>query len=71
MTRAVLYEAATVLLAEWCGFGTEGWAMGVAKRQGIRKARVALARKLSVVLHRMRVDGKDFRWSKEAVVPAA
>jgi hypothetical protein len=41
--------------------------MRLAKRIGMRKARVAVARKLAVVLHRMWVDGTDFRWSaKEA-----
>jgi transposase len=40
-------------------------AMAVAKRRGARKARVALARKLRVILHRMWVDGTSFRWSKE------
>ena len=67
MARTALYEAATVLLGRVARFSVlKAWAMGVAKRQGIRKARVALARKLSVVLHRMWVEGKDFRWSKEA-----
>jgi transposase len=72
MARTVLYEAATVLLGRVVRFSAlKAWAMGVAKRQGMRKARVALARKLSVVLHRMWVDGKDFRWSKEAAAAAA
>jgi hypothetical protein len=39
--------------------------MEVARRRGLRRARVALARKLSVVLHRIWVDGTEFRWSKE------
>jgi transposase len=41
------------------------WAMAVAKRRGTKKARVALARKLAVILHRMWVDGTSFRWSNE------
>jgi transposase len=41
----------------------------VAKRRGTKKARVALARKLGVILHRMWVDGTTFRWSnKEAAI---
>jgi transposase len=45
----------------------KAWGMRLAKRIGMRKARVAVARKLAVVLHRMWVDGTDFRWSaKEA-----
>jgi hypothetical protein len=39
--------------------------MAVAKRRGTRKAKVALARKLGVILHRMWVDGTDFRWTNE------
>ncbi len=37
--------------------------MAVAKRRGTRKAKVALARKLGVILHRMWIDGTDFRWT--------
>jgi transposase len=36
------------------------WALRLAKRVGMKKAKVALARKLAVVLHRMLVDGKPF-----------
>jgi len=39
--------------------------MALAKRRGAKKARVALARKLGVILHRMWVDGTSFRWSNE------
>ena len=39
--------------------------MAVAKRRGTKKANVALARKLGVILHRMWVDGTDFRWSNQ------
>jgi transposase len=40
--------------------------LAVAKRRGLRRAKVALARKLAVVLHRIWVDGTTFRWTKEA-----
>jgi transposase len=39
--------------------------MGIAKRAGMRRAKVAVARKLAVVLHRMWCDGTKFRWGKE------
>lgn len=39
--------------------------MAVTRRRGTKKARVALARKLGVILHRMWVDGTTFRWSSE------
>ena len=40
------------------------WGMAVARRRGARRAKVALARKLGVVLHRMWKDGADFRHEK-------
>jgi hypothetical protein len=41
--------------------------MRLAKRNGLRKAKVAVARKLAVILHRMWIDGTEFTWSnKEA-----
>lgn len=69
MLRSYLYEAAGVLLTRVQKWSTlRAWGMRLAKRIGMRKARVAVARKLAVILHRMWVDGTDFRWSaKEAV----
>ena len=48
----------------------KAWALRVAGRTGMKKARVALARKLAVVLHRMWVDGTSFQWSAPAVAAA-
>jgi transposase len=39
--------------------------MMVAKRRGMRRAKIALARKLAIVLHRMWISGTDFRFGKE------
>ena len=68
LLRSYLYEAASVLLtrvAKWSGL--KAWGMRIAKRSGIRKAKVAVARKLAVILRRMWVDGTEFQWSaKEA-----
>lgn len=67
MARTALYEAAQVMLVRVEGFSTlKRWAMEVAKRRGMKRATVALARKLATVLHRMWVDGTDFRFGKEA-----
>ncbi len=67
MVRTALYEAASVMLTRTVRMSPlKSWAMGVARRRGAKKARVALARKLGVVLHRMWVDGTDFRWTSEA-----
>jgi transposase len=68
MTRCALYEAAQVMLTRATGFSAlKRWAMAVAQRRGMKRAKVALARKLATVLHRMWVDGTDFRFGKEAV----
>ena len=49
----------------------EAWAVNVAKRRGLKKAIVALARRLAVVMHRIWVDGSVFRWTKEAAPATA
>ena len=67
MVRTALYEAAHIMLTRATRFSAlKRWAMEVAKRRGMKRAKVALARKLAVVLHRIWSDGTDFRWSKEA-----
>jgi transposase len=67
MARAVLYEAANVMLTRAGKFSAlKRWALEVAKRRGMRRAKVALARKLACVLHRMWVDGSDFRFGAPA-----
>jgi transposase len=59
--RTALYEAAHVMLVRAVkGSGLKNWAMKLARRAGMRKAKVALARKLAVILHRMWVDGTSF-----------
>jgi len=71
MVRAALYEAAHVMLSRTTRFSSlKRWALGVAKRRGLKRAKVALARKLATVLHRMWLDETDFRWGKN-VAPAA
>ena len=60
--RAVLYEAAHVILTRplrGCS-KLKSWGMRIAKRAGMKKAKVALARKLAVILHRMWIDGTAF-----------
>ena len=60
--RVALFEAAHVMMtrvARW--FPLKAWAMRVAARRGAKRAMVALARKLAVILHRMWVDGTDFQ----------
>jgi transposase len=65
--RTVRYEAANVILTRPVkGSWLKSWAMRLAARAGMRKTRVALARKLAVVLHRMSVDGTTFIADKAA-----
>ena len=71
MVRTALYEAAGVMLTRTVRFSSlKAWGMAVARRRGMRKARVALARKLAVILHRMWIDGTTFRWSHEETATA-
>ena len=69
LARTALYEAAHSLLirsSKWSAL--RAWGMAIAKRRGMARARVAVARKLAVILHRMWADGSEFRWGKQ---PAA
>lgn len=68
MLRSYLYEAANVLLTRVAKWSTlKAWGVRLAKRSGLRKAKVAVARKLAVILHRMWIEGTEFKWSsKEA-----
>ena len=64
MVRSYLFEAAGVLLTrvpQWCKL--KAWGHRLWKRIGFKKAKVAVARKLAVILHRMWRDGTDFIWS--------
>ena len=65
--RVALYEAANVMLTRPVeGSDLKSWALRLAKRAGMKKAKVALARKLAVVLHRMLADGTTFMASTAA-----
>jgi transposase len=44
--------------------------MDVAKRRGSKRAKVALARKFAVILHRMWVDGSTYRWTETQPIAA-
>src|SRR3974377_45325 len=66
MMRVMLYEAAQSMLLhskKWSWL--KAWAMQVARRRGMKKAIVALARRLAVIMHRIWVDGTEFRWTRD------
>jgi transposase len=67
--RAALYEAAHVILTKPVKGCTalKSWAMRIAARGGMKKAKVALARKLAVIMHRMLIDGTFFIDAAKAV----
>jgi transposase len=66
--RTALYEAAHIMLTKpvkGCS-ALKSWAMRIARRAGMSKAKVALARKLAVIMHRMLADGKTFNFAVAA-----
>src|SRR5665647_2143246 len=68
MMRVMLYEAAQSILHSKRWSWLKAWAMQIARRRGKKKAIVALARRLAVIMHRIWVDGTEFRWTREAAV---
>jgi len=65
MMRVMLYEAAQIMLTrtnKWSWL--KAWAMQIARRRGMKKAIVALARRLAVIMHRIWVDGTEFCWTR-------
>jgi transposase len=68
MMRMMLYEAAHSMLVrstKWSWL--KAWAMKIARQRGLKKAIVALARRLAVIMHRIWIDGSEFRWTREVV----
>jgi transposase len=71
MMRSMLYEAAQILLVrstKWSWL--KAWAMKIARHRGMKKAIVALARRLAVIMHRIWVNGTAFRWTQEQAAAA-
>lgn len=65
MMRVMLYEAAQIMLVRSTRWSwLKAWAMQIARRRGTKKA-IALARRLAVIMHRIWVDGTEFRWTRE------
>ena len=66
MMRTMLYEAAHIMLVRSTRWSwLKAWAMQVARHRGMKKAIVALARRLAVIMHRIWVDGTEFRWTRQ------
>ena len=72
MMRTALYDAAHSMLTRTTRWSwLKAWAMQVAKRRGQERAKVALARRLGVIMHRMWMDGSEFRWNRGSADAAA
>jgi len=71
MMRTILYEAAQSMLTRTIKWSwLKAWGMKIARHRGMRRAIVAVARRMAVVMHRMWVDGTEFRWTNSAAVAA-
>ena len=69
--RTALYQAAHIILSKETPYSSlKRWAMQVAKRRGLQRAKIACARKLAIILHRMWIEETDFRWGKETTAAA-
>ena len=67
MVRTALFEAAQAVmirLTRWCAL--KAWGMKIARKRGLRRAIVAVARRLGVILHRMWASGTAYRWGQPA-----
>lgn len=72
LAREALFIAAHSLLTRvtrWSAL--KAWGTAIAKRRGLRRATVAVARKLAVILHRMWTEGSEFRWRRDEAEAAA
>lgn len=71
LVRGYLFEAAGSLMTRtkaWSGL--KSWGLRIAKRSCMTKAKVAVARKLAVIMHQMWLTGEAFRWSESEVAVA-
>jgi transposase len=68
--RSYLFEAAGVLLTRVPKWSGKAWGVKLVKRNGLRKAKVAVARKLAVILHRMWIDGTEFNCRRRRLLPS-
>jgi transposase len=71
MMRTVLFEAAQAMLTRTIKWSwLKAWGMKIARHRGMKRAVVAVARRMAVVMHRMWADGTDFQWKREEVAAA-
>ena len=71
MMRTALYEVANIVLSPTTRWSwLKAWGMQVARRRGRKRAKVAVARRLGVIMHRMWMDGTEFQWTRDGAAAA-
>ena len=72
MMRTTLYEGANIVLSPTTRWSRlRAWGMQAARRRGRKRATVALARRLGVIMHRIWMDGTEFRRTRDGADAAA
>jgi len=65
MVRTMLFGSAQVMLTRTIRWSwLKAWGMKIARHRGMKRAIVAVARRMAVVMHRMWADGTEFHWVK-------
>ena len=71
MMRVMLYVAAQVMLTRTIRWSwLKAWGMKIARQRGMKRAIVAVARRMAVIMHRMWADGTEFRWTNSNAATA-
>jgi transposase len=71
MMRTVLFEAAQAMMTRTIKWSwLKAWGMKIARHRGMKRAIIAVARRMAVIMHRMWVDGTEFQWTREQVTAA-
>ena len=66
MMRSYLYQAATVVLTKTASWSAlKAWGLRVYKRSGFKRAAVAVARKLAIIMHAIWINGTEFEYSQK------
>ena len=65
MVRTTLFGAAKVMLTRTIRWSwLKAWGMKIARHRGMKRAIVAVARRMAVIMHRIWADGTEFRWTR-------
>ena len=71
MMRTMLFDAAHVMMTRTIRWSwLKAWGMKIARHRGMKRAIVAVARRMAVIMHRMWADGTEFRWTNTTAAVA-